>query len=212
MTEFAQGRWLDRSRSEPFWHQRRNEPRVGNRDRYRVEMLENNGEPVLRVTDQLACSASTPPLFEWRGELVRQMQRCGVPGGGFFRSRVRHCDKSFVQHLALAAASAELAGERSRARVRKPDRVTDQPVVHAVSGQSSWKRRLASRRNLREIIGYLLAIEFSRKEGVNLPVRVQQGDKCRVTDQVVVIGGRFGHFVNNPCRCGVSRAGSTDTR
>ena len=84
--------------------------------RFRVEILEKNGRQILRVTDRLADNGSTQPLFEWHGALARQLHKCGVLGTGFLQSRVQFRDKSFVQHLALAAASAELAGEGMQTR------------------------------------------------------------------------------------------------
>jgi len=81
------------------------------RNRFRLEVLRNRGEPTVRVTDLHAGKRATKPLLEWRGSVVRQMQNSGVLSAGLLRSGVRYCDKSFVQHLALAAASAELANE-----------------------------------------------------------------------------------------------------
>lgn len=79
--------------------------------RYRVDVSTRPHR--VRVFDR---GASTP-LFDWRGVAARHLVRSGAIPEELCAEGSHGCDKSLVQHLALAAASANVALPRPHAWV-----------------------------------------------------------------------------------------------
>lgn len=89
----------------------RQTPHTVERHRYRLEISRRPHR--VRVHD----NRSATPLFDWRGAVALRLVESGAIPAGLSSDGDHRCDKSLVMHLALAAASMNVALPRPHAWV-----------------------------------------------------------------------------------------------